>query len=110
MIFLNYIKDENHINSRVYFSRSQLLSMSSVEFDEYVNKLNEVRELNQEEKKIVKTYRRMIKNREYASSSRAKKKAEFSYLKKHVEILKNENNELKKEIERLKRKLNYRDK
>jgi len=88
------------------------LNMSSKEIEDYVMQLKSSRQLTSVEDKELRKQRRLIKNREYASQSRGRKKvyvdelekkiadisAENSSLKSQVQCLTDENGKLKKHI------------
>lgn len=85
----------------VYLRREQLLTISSAEHEVFVQRISNVRDLTEAELKEVKRQRRLIKNREYAQTSRQKKKVTMGHVKDQVCSLENENEELKAEIEKL---------
>jgi len=98
-------KNELRGNTSVSLSREQLLTISSQELEQFAESVSAVRKLTPEELKELRIQRRLVKNREYAQSSRKKKKsyvgeleAQITELKKENEILKNENIALKQKL------------
>jgi len=59
---------------KITLSRDELLSFTSKQFEDYVQKLEHGKSLSGEEKKELKRQRRLIKNRESAQASRQRKK------------------------------------
>jgi len=82
-------------------SRDDLLRFTSKEFEEYVQNIVKETPLSTEELKKVKKQRRLIKNREYAQTSRNKKKEHVGQMETKLEQLSNENAELKVRVETL---------
>jgi hypothetical protein len=87
-------KLQNDDITYVELPRDALLTMSSRELEESIARLTSVRGLTSAEQREVKRQRRLIKNREYAQTSRVKKK-------QFVEELRHENKLLKERILRL---------
>jgi len=86
----------------VFIQPEKLLVMSSTELEKRVDDISCLRPLTQSELKEVKRQMRLVKNREYAQSSRIKKKQqveelqeENALLKERVQQLEDENRELK---------------
>jgi len=75
--------------------REELLSLSSEQFEDFVNQVSEVRELTAYEKNEIKRQRRLIKNRESAQASRQRKKSHIDELERKVKELGGENLHLK---------------
>jgi len=84
----------------VCLSRKELLEFSSEEHEQLIKKIRSSRQLTEEEEIIYREQRRLIKNREAASHSRARKKTQIETLSEEVTILKAERETLEKEIER----------
>lgn len=82
----------------VCLPRNQLLTMTSTEIEEYVSKLKAQRTLSAAEEKELKRQRRLIKNREYASQSRSRKKQYVDELEKALEEVRAENTSLKQQV------------
>jgi len=80
--------------SFVYLTPEKLLVISSQELESRISELSNIRTLNSPEMKEVKRQIRLVKNREYAQSSRIKKK-------QHVEELEDENNALRERVQEL---------
>jgi len=59
---------------QVVFTRDQLLSISSEQFEQHLQQVQSRRKLTDEERKGVQKQRRLIKNRESAQASRRRKK------------------------------------
>lgn len=91
--------------SRVKISNDLLSTMSSKEFELLFNHMNERHDLNPNEIRALKKYRRMIRNREYASSSRAKKKLYLIEMKNQMQALIEENQQLKSRVIQLDKKI-----
>jgi len=87
--------------SAVYLRREQLLVISSDEHEAFVQKLANTRDLTGPELKEVKRQRRLIKNREYAQTSRQKKKVTMGHVKEQVGSLESENDYLRAELAKL---------
>jgi len=85
----------------VYLKRDQLLTISSAEHEAFVQRLANTRDLTDAELKEVKRQRRLIKNREYAQTSRQKKKVTMGHVKEQVGSLESENDDLKMELAKL---------
>lgn len=80
--------------SDILLPRDQLLVMTSAEIESYVSNLKSVRNLTGAEEKELKKQRRLVKNREYASQSRSRKKLFVDELEKTIEDLRAENTSL----------------
>jgi len=78
------------------------LTISSAEHEAFVQRLANTRDLSEAELKEVKRQRRLIKNREYAQTSRQKKKVTMGHVKDQVSTLESENDDLKAELAKLK--------
>jgi len=85
----------------VFLKRDQLLTISSLEHEAFVQRLANTRDLTDAELKEVKRQRRLIKNREYAQTSRQKKKVTMGHVKEQVGSLEHENEALKAELAEL---------
>jgi len=88
--------------SFVFVPSEKLLVMSSQELEGRVNQLTSIRSLTSVELKEVKRQIRLVKNREYAQSSRIKKKQQVEelrdenlLLRERVQLLEEENRKLK---------------
>jgi len=90
----------------VFLKRDQLLTISSAEHEAFVQRLANTRDLTEAELKEVKRQRRLIKNREYAQTSRQKKKVTMGHVKDQVSTLESENDDLKAELAKLKSRVN----
>jgi len=93
-------RDEG-VREDVLIPRDQLLTMTSKEIEDYVTKLKSQRTLTISEEKELKRQRRLIKNREYASQSRHRKKAFVDDLQKKLEMVQDENSLLKCQVQAL---------
>eukprot|EP01112_Ceratiomyxa_fruticulosa_P010174 TRINITY_DN2682_c0_g2_i1.p1 TRINITY_DN2682_c0_g2~~TRINITY_DN2682_c0_g2_i1.p1 ORF type:complete len:523 (-),score=131.14 TRINITY_DN2682_c0_g2_i1:63-1631(-) len=96
----------------VPLTREQLLKLNSKEIEQYVANLKATRTLSATEERELKKQRRLIKNREYASQSRERKKNYHEGLERKLEdqtkeftAVKIENQSLRAENEMLKRQL-----
>jgi len=109
---LNLKRKRDDTTSFVKLSRDELLQMSSQEYEEYVKKLSQNCPLSSTEQREVKRQRRLIKNREYAQTSRNKKKEFVSAIQTQLdsalhenELLKNENQNLNSTVSDLSSKI-----
>jgi len=82
----------------IFLPRNQLLTMTSTEIEDYVMKIKAQRTLTVSEEKELKRQRRLIKNREYASQSRSRKKQYVDELEKTIENIRAENSSLKQQV------------
>eukprot|EP00026_Physarum_polycephalum_P006809 Phypoly_transcript_06861.p1 GENE.Phypoly_transcript_06861~~Phypoly_transcript_06861.p1 ORF type:complete len:286 (+),score=100.26 Phypoly_transcript_06861:752-1609(+) len=71
--------------------------MTSKEIEEYVAEIKSKRTLTAAEEKDLKKQRRLVKNREYASQSRSRKKQFVDELEKQLEAARAETEEVKKQ-------------
>jgi len=94
-------RPRDDVKDDVLIPRDQLLSMTSKEIEEYASKLKGQRILTIAEEKELKRQRRLIKNREYASQSRNRKKAFVDDLQKKFEGVQEENDALKNQVRAL---------
>lgn len=87
----------------VKLSREQLLQMSSQEYEEYVKRLAQKKPggLTSTEMKEVKRQRRLIKNREYAQTSRIRKKILVNTIKTQLSEVETERNNLQTQVQNL---------
>lgn len=76
-------------------SREEVKKMSMNQLNMIENNLGQQPQISTEEKKKMNSYRRLINNREYARSSRERKKMEMEQLKNKLHNLEKENNELR---------------
>jgi hypothetical protein len=88
---------ENEPKVPVTLSRDKLLNMTSKEIEDYVSELKTKRTLTAAEEKDLKKQRRLVKNREYASQSRSRKKLFVDELEKQLEQARAETEEVKKQ-------------
>jgi len=98
--------DEEEDVAFVTLSREELLEISSRELEERTKKLMAIRPLTAAEQREIKKQRRLIKNREYAQASRAKKKGNMSEINYRMQSLEDENEELKRQVALLQAKCN----
>jgi hypothetical protein len=98
--------DQNDI-SFVKLTREQLLVMSSQEFEERVRLLQNMRPLTLAEEEETKRQRKLIKNREYAQTSRIKKRETLSSLQVQLTAVNTENHILKSHINNLSQQVQY---
>jgi len=89
----------------VKLSRDQLLKISSVELEDFLNRLNLGRNLTKYEEKELKRQRRLVKNREYAQEARKKKKEYVSNMETEVQSLKEENSGLISKVDSLEKEV-----
>ena len=101
------------LGNGVTLPRTTLLKISSEEFEVFVSHLVKLRHLSETEYAEIKRQRRLIRNREYASLSRTKRKKEsltatqqVDKLEKENYALRTENSHLKQEIMRLRTVIN----
>ena len=85
------------IGHGVTLPRATLLKISSAEFDTFVSHLTKFRALSEDEWEELKRQRRLIRNREYSSQSRTKKKKASLTFAQQVEKLEGENKTLRNE-------------
>lgn len=97
--------DEEDV-SFVTLSREELLEISSRELEDRTKKLIAIRPLTASEQREIKRQRRLIKNREYAQASRAKKKGNMSEINHRMQSLEDENEELKRQVAMLQARCN----
>jgi len=98
--------DQNDI-SFVKLTREQLLVMSSIEFEDRVRLLQNMRPLTLAEEDEIKRQRKLIKNREYAQTSRIKKRETLSSLQVQFTTVNTENQILKSHITNLTQQVQY---
>jgi len=85
----------------VQLPREDLLKMSSTELEDYVDRLKKVRPLSTAEHREVKRQRRLIKNREYAHTSRQKKKELVQTMKEGITEVQADNETLRVQVQEL---------
>jgi len=93
--------------SFVRLTREQLLEMSSNQFEERVKLLQTMRPLTLPEDEEIKRQRKLIKNREYAQTSRIKKRETLSSLQVQLTAVNTENQILKSHINNLSQQVQY---
>jgi len=93
--------------SFVRLPREQLLIMSSYELEERVKYLQQQRPLTAAENEEIKRQRKLIKNREYAQTSRTKKRETLSTLKGQLGEVSLENEILKTQVSHLSQRVQY---
>jgi hypothetical protein len=93
--------DGKECEASIFLPRNQLLTMTSTEIEDYVIKIKAQRTLTASEEKELKRQRRLIKNREYASQSRSRKKQYVDELEKTIEAVRVENASLKQQVSSL---------
>jgi regulator of replication initiation timing len=98
--------DQNDI-SFVKLTREQLLVMTSQEFEDRVRLLQSMRPLTLAEEEETKRQRKLIKNREYAQTSRIKKRETLSSLQVQLTAVNTENHILKSHITNLTQQVQY---
>jgi len=98
--------DEQEDISFVSLSREELLEISSYDLEERTKKLVATRPLTAAEQREIKRQRRLIKNREYAQASRAKKKGNMSEINSRMQSLEDENEQLKRQVALLQARCN----
>lgn len=103
--YLTAEEKEDAMLSSVGLNRQQLLHMTSREFDTYRKKLETTQELSEEQKLLLQYQRRTIKNREYAQTSRQKKRNLLTILESRVQVLESENSSLSSQNAQLQSKL-----
>jgi hypothetical protein len=94
-------RQREDIKSDVSLSREQLLTMTSKEIEDYVNQLKTKRTLTASEEKDLKRQRRLVKNREYASQSRNRKKQYVDEIEKQLDQAKAETDAIRKQNQAL---------
>lgn len=82
-------------------SYDELLTFTGAQIDQYIKTIRLQRQLAPEKERELKKMRRLIKNREYAQSSRSRKREVVDILKKQVDELTAENEEYQKKINQL---------
>jgi hypothetical protein len=93
--------------SFVKLTREQLLVMSSQELEDRVRTLQNMRPLTVPEDEEIKRQRKLIKNREYAQTSRIKKRETLSSLQVQLTAVNTENQILKTHITNLSQQVQY---
>jgi len=91
----------------VKLTREQLVGMSSLEFEERVRLLQNMRPLTLPEEEEIKRQRKLIKNREYAQTSRVKKRETLSSLQVQLTAVNTENQIFKSHITNLTQQVQY---
>eukprot|EP01125_Pyxidicula_operculata_P002701 TRINITY_DN1254_c0_g2_i3.p1 TRINITY_DN1254_c0_g2~~TRINITY_DN1254_c0_g2_i3.p1 ORF type:complete len:405 (-),score=88.46 TRINITY_DN1254_c0_g2_i3:65-1279(-) len=91
--------------SFVEISRDELLKISSVELEERVLILKKQRPFTEAEQREIQRQRKLVKNREYAITSRQKKKQVIKSLNEQYIDLKVENEQLKGQVTTLNHKV-----
>jgi hypothetical protein len=91
----------------VKLTREQLLVMSSQEFEERIRILQNMRPFTLAEEEEIKRQRKLIKNREYAQTSRIKKRETLSSLQVQLTAVNTENQILKSHITNLTQQVQY---
>eukprot|EP00013_Stygamoeba_regulata_P030310 CAMPEP_0177648408 /NCGR_PEP_ID=MMETSP0447-20121125/10810_1 /TAXON_ID=0 /ORGANISM="Stygamoeba regulata, Strain BSH-02190019" /LENGTH=521 /DNA_ID=CAMNT_0019151043 /DNA_START=204 /DNA_END=1769 /DNA_ORIENTATION=- len=86
---------------RVTLTRSDLLTVTSEEFELFVSTANEQSELTAAEAREVKRQRRLVKNRESALASRTRRKAEMDQLREQVDLLEDQKYALQMRVKEL---------
>ncbi|GAM25027.1 hypothetical protein SAMD00019534_082020 [Acytostelium subglobosum LB1] len=100
------------LSGATILNKDQVLKLTSREIEEYVSKLKQNHILSPSQEKELKKQRRLIKNREYASQSRSRRKVyvesiesklqrsanENASIKSQLTTMKDENRELKKQL------------
>jgi len=82
-------------------SPEELLKLDSNEIEEYIKNISNTRSLAPSEEKELKRVRRLIKNREYAQSSRNKKKQYMEEMEKKISDIAEGKTLLQKRVEEL---------
>eukprot|EP01125_Pyxidicula_operculata_P019867 TRINITY_DN7224_c0_g1_i1.p1 TRINITY_DN7224_c0_g1~~TRINITY_DN7224_c0_g1_i1.p1 ORF type:complete len:442 (-),score=134.92 TRINITY_DN7224_c0_g1_i1:178-1503(-) len=98
----NPLKRKREDPSDVKLTREQLLELSSQDYEAYVKQIQQARALSSEEQREVKRQRRLIKNREYAQTSRNKKKEFVNTIQGQLDQVVAERDSLKEEVQQLK--------
>jgi hypothetical protein len=83
---------------RVVLSRENSLKYSSQDYETYINTISIEEPLSSAELREMKRQRRLIKNREYAQTSRNKKKEQFEQLTLHIQQLNDINHQLSERV------------
>eukprot|EP01127_Copromyxa_protea_P005966 TRINITY_DN15789_c0_g1_i1.p1 TRINITY_DN15789_c0_g1~~TRINITY_DN15789_c0_g1_i1.p1 ORF type:complete len:395 (-),score=81.75 TRINITY_DN15789_c0_g1_i1:58-1242(-) len=94
-------RTENEELSFVAIDRDVLLQMSLSELEAHIQQRAAIRNFTEVEQREIKRQRRLVKNREYAQTSRIKKKQYVEELKQENEILKERVRVLTQENEQL---------
>jgi hypothetical protein len=84
--------------ARVVLSRENSLKYSSQDYETYINTISIEEPLTSAELREMKRQRRLIKNREYAQTSRNKKKEQFEHLSLHIQQLTDINHQLSERV------------
>lgn len=82
----------------VTLTRKQMLEISSDDYEVFIRNVRSVRTLTEEEEAICKEQKRLIKNREAAQQSRAKKKTQIQRLRKEIQQKQYDNFQIEKEM------------
>jgi hypothetical protein len=87
--------------STVRLTKKQLLQVSGEAYEAHIKKIRSFRRLSEEEEAVHREQKRLIRNREAASFSRAKKKSQIDTLSEQLTYLENERSTMEKQIDRL---------
>jgi len=85
----------------VQLSADDLLKLDSAEIEEYIRNITSLKTLAPSEEKELKRIRRLIKNREYAQSSRNKKKQYMEEMEKKLSEVEEGRDKLQKRVDEL---------
>jgi len=92
------VKRKHDDVARVILSRENSLKYSSQDYETYINTISVEEPLSPAELREMKRQRRLIKNREYAQTSRNKKKEQFELLSQHIYQLSDVNSKLSEQV------------
>eukprot|EP01111_Echinosteliopsis_oligospora_P010568 TRINITY_DN3324_c0_g1_i1.p1 TRINITY_DN3324_c0_g1~~TRINITY_DN3324_c0_g1_i1.p1 ORF type:complete len:534 (+),score=165.99 TRINITY_DN3324_c0_g1_i1:96-1697(+) len=81
----------------ILLPREELLTMTSQEIEDYVAEVKAAKNLTASEEKDLKRQRRLVKNREYASQSRTRRKQHMDDVEKQLEAARYEIDSLKRQ-------------
>ena len=103
-----YLTSRVKCGEKFFLTREQLIQVSSAEFDEYRKILISRHKISAEEKDLLKSQRRIIKNREYSQNCRQKKRERVEILETRIQeletansLLQEENNTLKENLQKI---------
>ncbi|KAF2072701.1 hypothetical protein CYY_005981 [Polysphondylium violaceum] len=95
-------EEEIDISGVTVLNKDQVLKLTSKEIEEYVSKLKLNHALTAAEEKELKKQRRLVKNREYASQSRSRRKVYVENIEQKLQKSNTDNNSIKTQLQMMK--------